>query len=196
MNSIAIVFALIVVVVIVVIFTTIPDRPGEKYQGAPSPTTGYELSYDPEWWLNFPNSKQHNCYDYALGNVSYEQKSSTQPSYPQNTSIYSCDAVELGILTDNKDRIRKATFEEPCLPHEYKIAMMVAPGITPLRLRSDYHFMRQNADGTWSHKSGQDMPTDTDGSGNRIIAPHESDRDFGSFNYSDMCGYYCLKPSL
>lgn len=58
--------------------------------------------------------------------------------------------------------------EEPCPSGMYKVAFVFAQGI-------DYHWYRQNPDGSWSHKQGESDVTDKDNSGHLIMDPRTAD---------------------
>lgn len=73
-------------------------------------------------------------------------------------------------------------------------------------LHPDYHFYRQNADGTWSHKLGQSgIPTNLDGDGQVIYDPENCAQEYdivyddfgvqGSHNYSVFVGFYAVKTT-
>lgn len=177
--------------VVHVLFPTVPK--GQPW----GPTSGGELPYNPLYWNNLKNRKKLNCYDYAFGNTNPKQHSKSQPGQYSGARDavkgrnYTCDNVLEKVRRDHPETVRDAEFEDQCERDEYKIALMVAPK-NPID-SGDYHFMRQNPDGLWSHKSGKDPVTMTDGLGYLISAPHEANRHFGIYNYSNMCGYYCVK---
>lgn len=58
----------------------------------------------------------------------------------------------------------------------------------------DYHWYRQNPDGTWSHKRGQSAVIDYDATGNTIYDPQVCDRNYGGLNYSVFVGYFAVSP--
>ncbi len=192
MIVVIIVSIIIAIIICIVMLNNKTKNSFISRNGSMSPVSGGEYPYDPAIWSTDKIVQTHNCYDYAIGNLKPDQTTTTQPSWPLGPS-YSCADMTYGFKGDQKDKVRATTFAERCNPSEYKIALMVAPGITPLKLRSDFHFMRQDSNGLWSHKSGENKPTDLDGSGNKITAPHNADRDLGVYNYADMCGYYCIK---
>ena len=80
---------------------------------------------------------------------------------------------------------------EVCSPGTYKIALVIAPGL-------DYHFYRQNPDGSWSHKTRHSQVTCLDAEFNKTIwDPQTAKRDYSkqdiincSRNYSEFVGYY------
>lgn len=156
-----------------------------------SPTSGSELPYDLSAWTSLPNMDKLNCYDYAFGNANPNQTKFSQPVVRDSRSHeYTCHEVERGIL-EQYPRTSIVPFDQACGAGERKITLVV-DAITP----SDFHFMRQDDDGFWSHKPGYQKPKREDGSGNLIAAPHESNRDFGSFNYDHVCNYYCIPADI
>ncbi len=56
----------------------------------------------------------------------------------------------------------------------------------------DYHWYRQNSDGTWSHKLGPTLVMDFDAALNTIYDPQICNRNYGSTNYSEFVGYYAV----
>lgn len=68
-------------------------------------------------------------------------------------------------------------------PGHYKIALFVAPG-NPHSTREehmDYHWVRQDADGTWSHKFGSQPVRNTDLAGRAITDPRRAA--FGNYRF-------------
>ena len=53
----------------------------------------------------------------------------------------------------------------------------------------DYHWYRQDSDGSWSHKCGEDPATNLDNSGRRIYDPVYADRG----RYTEVIGFYAIK---
>ena len=90
------------------------------------------------------------------------------------------------IINDNPS-IQQTSFNKKCPVGSYKGAMVVDPGNT-------YHFYRQNADGTWSHKPGVLDVTNIDSDGNKIYFPHIASRTYknSGINYTDFCSYFCI----
>ncbi len=177
----------------------------------------YEIEYNPDLWNKKPNIKNsHNCYTYFLDNqinpVIQKCKKLTegnksdkcgdlkpQPgdfymlvnngSLDKKNRKYTCKDMTNKVLQDNQS-IKKTTFNKKCPVGSYKGALVVDPGNT-------YHFYRQNADGTWSHKPGVLDVTNIDASGNKIYFPHIADRNYkegksSGINYTDFCNYFCI----
>jgi hypothetical protein len=60
----------------------------------------------------------------------------------------------------------------------------------------DYHWYRQNPDGTWSHKPGDSRVTNLDNSAKTIYNPITADRNgipMGGVDYSNLVGFYAIK---
>jgi hypothetical protein len=177
----------------------------------------YEIEYNPDFWNKKPNLKNsHNCYTYFLDNqinpvmqkckkLTDDDKSDKcgdlkpQPgdfymlvnngSLDKKNRKYTCKDMTNKVLQDNQS-IKKTTFDKKCPVGSYKGALVVDPGNT-------YHFYRQNADGTWSHKPGVLDVTNIDASGNKIYFPHIADRNYregksSGINYTDFCNYFCI----
>ena len=60
---------------------------------------------------------------------------------------------------------------------------------SPTAQNRDFHWYRQNPDGTWSHKPGGTNVINVDASGNLIFDPEIADRNYAYANYeSDNYG--------
>lgn len=92
------------------------------------------------------------------------------------------DAKEYGFIFN---AINKYT---TCRPGCYKVALVIAP-------EQDYHWYRQNSDGTWSHKLGPSPVTNVD-AGNQIITdPETCNRNYSrNLNYEEFVGFYEVSP--
>ena len=75
-----------------------------------------------------------------------------------------------------------------CASGKYKVALVVDPYY-------DFHWYRQNADGTWSHKPGGTNVRNTDNSSEIIYDPATANRDNGyGLNYEYVIGFYEVTP--
>lgn len=99
-----------------------------------------------------------------------------------------CNDMVSRLWGDNPD-VKPIEFEQRCPNNTSKIALIVDP-------RRDYHFLRQDADGMWSHKPGAMDVTTLDASGRPILRP---DRALFIYNnhkdplrYTKFCGYHCV----
>ena len=71
----------------------------------------------------------------------------------------------------------------------YKIALVIDNDGN----RQDFHWYRQNPDGTWSHKRGQGIVNNLDASGKIIYDPATADRNYSNdCNYTVFAGYYMV----
>lgn len=86
-------------------------------------------------------------------------------------------------LNDLKYDIIESTFEEVITDKEaWKVAFCYDEE------GYDYHWYRQNLDGTWSHKQGKGDISNEDFSGHVIYNPKECDRG----NYNTFKGFYMI----
>lgn len=176
------------------------------------PLSGGELDYDPNSWNSTVVSEflwvRHylreytNCYSYAVnaqvnptsGSLEFMQPGQTsgvniKPSDVLDTdyliSLISDDANTLGFLFESVEAC------DVCPNGTYKVALVVdneLPGY-------DYHWYRQNADGSWSHKPGSTSVVKNDASGEIILDPRYCDRDCGDgLNYNLFVGFFAVKP--
>lgn len=76
---------------------------------------------------------------------------------------------------------------EECSSGCYKVALVVDPG-------DDYHWYRQNSDGTWSHKPGSGTVRNFDDSGNLITDPSNCDRTSNWPYYELFVGFFKVSP--
>ena len=164
----------------------------------PLPRSGYELEYNPSLW-NYGDVQTHaNCYSYCLNNQVYPRTNELwyqqQPGEEVGYFFEKCeitgelikdyaaaDAQSMGFSFTEVDKNTR------CSPYTYKVALVVDPG-------NDYHWYRQNADGTWSHKRGNGPVINTDASGNIIYDPETANRSYSGLNYSQFVGYYEITP--
>ncbi|MCB9932292.1 MAG: hypothetical protein H6841_02605 [Planctomycetes bacterium] len=92
------------------------------------------------------------------------------------------------LLTDSG--ATKVGKDEKCPVGSWKIAAVVDD--TPPTI--DFHFYRQNQDGTWTHKRGMTGVSDKDASDKVIKDPETANRDYGGgVNYDKFLGFYCVK---
>lgn len=161
------------------------------------PLSGYELDYEPDLW-NYNNliNDRANCYAYALnvqinpdtgcgwkmqpGEASGHGKFFTRDQmlpYIITTNAYD-DSVVLGFVFSEIDK------DAVCDPGCYKVALVID-------LYTDYHWYRQNPDGTWSHKPGMYYVTNRDSEGNLIYDPSIAYKDYTDLQMGDYIDYIC-----
>jgi hypothetical protein len=142
--------------------------------------------YDPASW-NDANGIQYNnnCYNYAcnIQTGTYAQPGRAS-GFILNQSHYHCDGVQGAVwnaaATDGLVPVECNT-SCGCSKCWHKVALAIRPG-------RDYHWYRQDRDGTWSHKPGGGPATNLDNSNNVITDPATADRG----NYTSFCGCFCV----
>ena len=155
-------------------------------------TNGSEIPYEPEKWNYAPVMAGTNCYSYALNNQCWPVGSNTlrrlipgtlrdiNPalSVPSEDLDYNgagiISRVQQDAGTDNSlFYFAPIAKDIQCPAGTYKVALVIAPG-------QDFHWYRQNPDGTWSHKLGSNPVTNTDAFGNVIYDPCIAEMDYSS----------------
>lgn len=136
-------------------------------------------------------SKTHNCYDYAINN----RKTQSEKKHPGHTkygneldgsNVHTCSQMELRLKADHPE-LEKVELHKECPVGKYKIGMMIDP-------EDDYHFIRQDNNGLWSHKPGSANVRNTDFQNKLLKDPSSADFNYedGGLNYTKKCGYYCI----
>jgi len=171
-----------------------------------SPTTGSEPPLNMTTWNNKLALKgSHNCFAYAMNAVDPKmvQKCNDtvncnvgfhQPGYAAGFGRFSeqkekgCGDMVSRVWGDNPD-VKATTFEKRCNQGTSKIALIVDP-------KRDYHFLRQDPDGFWSHKPGAMNVTRLDATGRPIIRPDRASFIYNHHKeplmYTKFCGYFCV----
>ena len=148
-----------------------------------------------------------NCYSYAVNAQVNPTTNSLKPMQPGqangktismddllNTdkvvSAIESDANILGFGFDQIDA------NEPCPDGTYKVAFVIDNQYSiGDGYQYDYHWYRQNSDGTWSHKPGTTPVKNIDSDGKLIMDPRTCDRDSGNgLNYNLFVGFYAVRP--
>ena len=176
------------------------------------PLSGYELDYNPDYWNetiigknivgeNIFIKDKTNCYAYAINNhyipgtKFFYQKQQPGEYYgeeiesPYDNAEDIIDAIQNDFNKYNNryntgSIFKKVSKYEICPIGTYKIAVAY--------YSEDYHFYRQNSDGTWSHKPGLTsvINTESANSNNLIFDPEECNRG----NYIYFIGFYAITP--
>ena len=162
-----------------------------------SPLSGSELSYKPKKWNDNPNIKSsHNCYAYAIGKIRSGLDSKPQPGYfaqypGLKESDYKCENFYERMKKDNPT-IQKIDFNKSCKKGSHKIYLALDTKPSD----RDYHYYRQDKSAYWSGKAGRTEVTDIDASGEKIINPNKSNRNYKWYQYKKPCGFYCVNPNF
>lgn len=186
----------------------------KKHRGTckKSPLSGYEPNYNPEKYnKNASIRRSHNCFSYAFNVVDPKRIKECQENGDETCivpyhqpgakagytkemrykSFRRCGIVEKMMMDDVKP-MYKTGFENRCRVGFSKIALVTDPS-------DDYHFYRQDSNGTWSHKPGSSNVSSTDADNFPIVDPRTASRDYtekgSNLNYTNFCGFYCVPRS-
>jgi len=171
-----------------------------------SPLSGYEPDYDPKFWNdNFKIKETHNCFAYAFNINDKDQiqkckdKNCNIPFHqPGRGSGYekfhsskpkTCPNMISRMFGDNPN-ITMAKFTDKCPTGTSKIALIVDED-------EDYHYLRQDSNGYWSHKPGARKVTNKDAAGKLIYDPALANYNYknnnnGYLDYDTFCSYLCV----
>lgn len=158
-------------------------------------TDGFPPQFQGEGSGNPWNSPEcvgyNNCYDYAVNQRGFRdtwRPAKWHKSQPgkhagqQLTPPVTCAGESAAAQADNPGRFTLSTKDAKCAEGCWKVALMVrADG-------SDYHWLRQDADGEWSHKRGSTPATRHDDTGADIKDPDTARID----GYRSCHLYFCV----
>lgn len=158
--------------------------------------SGSEPNLNLKKWNDNDKIKQnHNCYSYALNNLSHSSKGKAQPGYSVGyeslkKSDYNCKTFYERLKKDNP-ALYKITYNSKCKKGFHKAFIAL-----DTRNDMDYHFYRQDSNQLWSHKPGRTNATNLDASGKKIINPMTADRKYQYYNYDLPCFFFCVNPKF
>ena len=154
---------------------------------------GNELKYEPNLW-NLDPINPTNCYSYALNDPNLGFAQVFDEAYPGVSILdlyylnYTYTAINNMLMNDIRARGKGVsileTVDSCCVNNGYRIAFAVTEEF------DDFHFYRQNKDGTWSHKIGARAVTNRDSNGNIIYKPSESYVRNGVGDEYNIIGYF------
>lgn len=161
------------------------------------PTNGYEPKFVKIWGLRKQYIEANNCYAYAANQFRFWRPHKAQPGENRlkvhNTMKYiplDCKSITDAVLRDAGNGAYKCNDPNKACGKGLTKIMMV---ISPEPGGQDFHFYRQDKDGTWSHKQGWGYgPTKLDASGKVIVDPRKCNRNYGRLNYSKVCSTMCI----
>lgn len=180
------------------------------------PTSGDEIPYDPGFWNSSETIGRTNCYSYAFNSntdictintidyplinpgCSFENINSYyfwNPNYavsaPEGGEQYTISCVSYDATTYGF-QFNETSKYATCSSGSYKVALVLDLSVPNL----DYHWYRQNPDGTWSHKRGSTEVINYDASNNIIVDPEIADRNYtgSGLNYSIFVGFFEVTP--
>jgi hypothetical protein len=167
-------------------------REGEEEEAKPKepqPKKTEEKAID---WGSGETSKG-NCYRYAV-NDPYKpgEEHSYFPGGRDPGGVITCEQL---MNSAKKDGLVEPNKDGTCPEGHRKIAGAVQDPTAPESIKNnwnDYHWYRQEKDGTWTNKLGEAAPSNKDFSGKTIKDPEKADRG----TYTSFCGYLCVPPGL
>ena len=165
------------------------------------PTSGSELPYEPELWDEYVEPIC-NCYSYMLNNQVYPGTNDIwlgqQPGEfaGSASSVLTEQGIYEGVLADDikykgasSDKLFRRIAENAVCPDGmYKVALVKVPN------SKEYHWLRQDADGFWSHKNGPRPVTREDSLGARISNPREGYFKLDNVLEYTFVGFYAVCP--
>ena len=172
-----------------------------------SPLTGAEPDFDPALWNKRRDFREtHNCFSYAMNVFDPKQVAKCKGKYECNAPFHqpgasagyppftedapkTCPNMLARIFGDNPFT-RITDFESKCPAGASKIALI-------LDQSDDYHFLRQDSNGYWSHKPGARPVTNVDAVGHLIRNPRLANYNYtangdSTLNYDIFCSYMCV----
>lgn len=190
----------------------------ELYNVSSPPTSGYEKVYEPQKWNTENIQGRTQCYAYALNlqnqgwinpgslwekYASGGEKVDYDQFYVDNDGFFELrPKEEIGqIIVDYAIKDAEAmggTFvpigeNEVCPQGTYKVSLVLSLIYDDTNGGSfiDYHWYRQNPNGTWSHKPGGATVRDWDNSGLTIYYPTPDMAN--TWDYNCFVGYFAVK---
>ena len=159
-------------------------------------------SYNPSFWNSESVQSTNNCYSYAWdrpeslpGQRLRGKNCRPQPGgFKCNDTMEDRSTCQKIISQSIRDGMKRAKNGQcsPCMRRVFLVMGNNRDG------NVDYHWYRQDADGTWSHKPGLSTVTNLDASGQPISDPELADRNNiprnpkDGYNYNRKCGYLCV----
>lgn len=155
------------------------------------------------WNLRKDIKESHNCLAYAMNTIDNELVKKCQDTvscdigfpqpgyaagYGKIKGRKGCKDMVSRIWGDNPN-VKATTFALRCPSGSSKIALIVDPS-------RDYHFLRLDPDGYWSHKPGAMNVSRLDASNRPIIRPDRAlfiyNNNDDPLRYTKFCGYFCV----
>lgn len=175
------------------------------------PLSGSEIVYNSTGdWSNSTIKALTNCYSYAINTHTYAirnidgsnvylpldpgvvSRKSIVGFYDDPSIIISATKNDFDSMSDTLNRVLSIEIVEAyeqCPVGSYKIALFVDPISSSSDEIYDYHWLRQDADGLWSHKRGTGDVTRVDDTGELIIDPRNADLFYGYQDFNGTTGY-------
>lgn len=149
------------------------------------------------YWEKQPGdwARMSNCYCYALNIFKAawcQPGAATGVNIDQNSM--SCASLKKALVADGAKEVTAAQALNTKAPTGHYIAMMFRPqsSCNFARCQPDFHFMRKDSNGMWSHKAGEAPAANKDANGALIKDPKTAKI---SGQYTEFCGYFHVEPA-
>lgn len=147
--------------------------------------------FDPNWGtVGFNHLPCNNCYDYANDQVT---DTYSQPGYGggQVFADHTPAAITAAAIRDGLASVPNLSDPLKKPGSGWYVALLLGSVPTASGKReADYHWLRQNKNGCWSHKIGGDSVWNTDSNFKPIYDPQAAAYDWGLIHYNKFGGYF------
>jgi hypothetical protein len=161
------------------------------------PLSGSEPPYEPAVWnTNFMDRVNHNCYAYFLDNFIPGRPKRPQPGHRNiNERVFQSENFTREEIT------RRAISDNPtiyCTDPNQACQKGYYKGVLVIDRYNNYHWLRQDSNGYWSHKPGELPVTNLDADGKLIKHPGKANLLYKATNpkdsllYRDVGPYFCI----
>jgi hypothetical protein len=161
------------------------------------PLSGSEPHYNPQKWnKNYFDRLNHNCYAYVLDDFIPDRPKRPQPGHrDKNINTFRKQDYTREEIT------RRAIYDNPsiyCTDPKASCKKGYYKGVLVIDRYNNYHWLRQDSNGYWSHKPGQLEVTNIDADGKLIKDPSKANLIYDKDNkpykliYSDIGPYFCI----
>jgi hypothetical protein len=139
------------------------------------------------WWQGVETSESNNCYNYAnnhITNTTAQPGKASGHLFTQENNCTDPGSVLAGAVSDGL--VVSPNFSTPLAAGQgWYVALVLWPG-------HDFHWYRQDSNGCWSGKPGDDDVTSVDYSHNHISDPKTADRG----PYTTFCSYMITRCGM
>lgn len=146
--------------------------------------------YTPDWMI-WNRQPCNNCYDYANQQLT---DTYAQPGVGGGKRFrgYSCKEMSYAAQLDG---LNPATRLQTLGPAQ---GWYVALFLGRVGTEDDFHWVKQDSSGCWSHKLGTAMPSEFDSQGKRVKFPQSAVFSYynGQITYNTFCGYFRTRAGV
>lgn len=140
--------------------------------------------------VGFNHQPCNNCYDYANDRLT---DTYSQPGYGSGQLFTAHTAAAIGDAAVRDGLVRVPNLSDPLKKpgSGWYVALFLGSVPTASGKRElDYHWLRQNREGCWSHKLGPGSICNTDSNGVPIYDPLSAVYNWGGINYNKFGGFF------